>query len=213
MVLAIMLSVLLVWALYEVDKRYFGEVDSMVAASIRAATIFVFPITIWFAWYSYRKRSGAVFTVARCMRGLLASNLSPIWVSWLYAGKRYPAKVDAVQPTDRTLKQVAVDNWLLPVLFVICLVLFSNTQWLEGQFNVDPVPDNRRGKAHWVNYVVQWLFQHPTSTLFIAAPLGSLSIAGFAFKLLKVAIPKLAGRIAMAIFFLSLLLFATRSLA
>lgn len=211
--LAIMLSVLIVWVLYTIDNRFFGGVDSVVAASIRAGTIFIFPIAIWIAWYSCSQKRGAVFKFARCLRGLLARNLSPLWVSWLYEGKRRPAKVDAVERTDRTIKQVVVDYWPLLALFLICFAFFANTQWLEGQFNVEPIPGYRRGKTHWVNYVVQWLFQHPASTLFIAAPLGSLSIAAFAYRLLRLAIPEFAGSIAIAIFFISILVFAAKGAA
>ena len=65
-----------------------------------------------------------------------------------------------------------------------------------------------QGKARWVTHVVIWMFEHPTSTLFIGASLGSLSIAIFSHNLSKWTIPKFARRIAIAIFFLSILLFA-----
>jgi hypothetical protein len=49
--------------------------------------------------------------------------------------------------------------------------------------------------------------------LFIAAPLGSWSVAVFAYRLLKLIKPKFAAVIAIALFFVSILLFAARAAA
>ena len=212
-VLAITLAVLIILVLYKIDDRYFGGQDSVAAATIRAGTIFTIPTVIWIAWYSLGKKRGAVYTVVRYLRGFVARNLSPLWVSWLYEAKRKPKWIEVVQPTDRTMKQVLENNWPLLALFLICIVYLANTGWLEGHYNVEDVPRHRRGKAHWVNYVVQWLFHHPTSTLFVAAPLGSLSVAVFAYRLLKLVNPKFAGAIAITLFFVSILLFAARGAA
>ena len=210
-IVSLTLSMQLVWALCTIDYRYLGEEDSTVVALIRSGLIFFIPIAIWIAWYQCRQKRGAVFKITRCLRGFLGRNLSPLWVSWLYEAKRKPTEIHVLEPTKRSMKQVFVDNLLLLAFFLICFVFFADTQWLDGKFSVEPVPLGRRGKWHWVNAVVQWMFEHPNSTLFMAAPLGSFSIAASAYQSSKLLIPKSAGRVALAIFFLSLLLFAIRA--
>ena len=205
-IVSLTLSMQLVWALCTIDYRYLGEEDSTVVALIRSGLIFFIPIAIWIAWYQCRQKRGAVFKVARCVRGFLGRNLSPLWVSWLYEAKRNPTEIPVL---ERSMKKVG-DNLLLLAFFLICFVFFADTQWLDGKFSPEPVPLGRNGKWNWVNAVVQWMFEHPNSTLFMAAPLGSFSIAAFAYQSSKLLIPKSAGRFALAIFFLSILLFAIR---
>jgi len=54
-----------------------------------------------------------------------------------------------------------------------------------------------------------WMHESPTSTLFTDATLASFSIAFFSQQWLKVVNPRRAGRLAVATFLLSILLFAS----
>ncbi len=212
-ILGITSAVLLVRLLYLIDDRYFGGQDSVAPAMLRAATIFAIPTGIGITWVSFEKKRGSIYMLARCLRGFLARNLTPLWVSWLYEAKRKPTKHKSVEQTDQTLMRILENNWPLLALFLICLVCLANTQWLEGHYDMRAVLGYRRSKASWINTVIHWLFQHPTSTLFIAAPLGSMSIAVFVYRLMKVVKPRLAGTTAIVLFCLSLLLFAVRGAA
>ena len=202
-----MLLVLMVWLLTRIDKMTYGADDSVVAASIRSVAICLIPMTIWGTWNSWKKR-GPVFQVARCLRGFLALNFSPFWVSWLYEPKYWLAKPGVPERKNPTIMQIVKDNCVLLAIFLFFVVCLANPQWLDGENKPQTPRHDSKGKARWVTHVVIWMFEHPTSTFFIGASLGSLSIAIFSHNLSKWTNPNFAGRIAIAIFFLSILLFA-----
>lgn len=201
---ACMLFVLILKGLAAIDQMTLGADDSVVAASIRSGTIFLIAIAIWSTLNSWKK-SGIVFQFARWLRGFLALNLSPLWVSWLYEAKSKFARPDVSDRSSQTIKQIAFDNAPLLAFFLFSVVFQANPQWLNG---IKKPGAANRGKSAWVSDVVFWMSQHPASIMFMGAMLGSFSIAFFSHQLSASIKPQFAGGIAIVVFLLSILLFA-----
>ncbi len=187
---SISLLVLIVWQLSAIDRLTLGADDSLAAATIRLGTIGFIAFSIWSSWNSWKK-GGAIFQIARCIRGLLARHLSPFWVSWLYEAKSSLAKPNLSERAHPTIMKVAMDNWPLLAISVFCAVCLANTQWLDGMVaRADAARGERNGKWSWLNDMALWMHEHPTSTLWMVATVALSSIACFSYRLLKAINPQ-----------------------